>query len=193
MYFKNSAISLAVFIAAMCSYLYELLLAHAATALIGGLYLHYVLTFSVYILALGLGSYLPVRAHSASTVLILVELALTIVGGASVYLLYFLDAYGLSLEQIQICHLLLCFVIGVFSGFELPLLYQSFQNQKNSQAEITPTLLSADYLGMFCASILFATILLNFIGTKNSALLVGAINFLLCLWLIFQQRRVRNE
>jgi hypothetical protein len=76
----------------MCSLLYELLLAQTLSALLGNTVLRYNLTIGCYLGALGLGAILcGSRPADPVPRLIRVEIGLSVLGGVSVILFYFLD------------------------------------------------------------------------------------------------------
>lgn len=197
MQLKNLNVYVLVFLTALCSYLYELILAQTATSLIGGLYTHYVTTFAVYILALGFGSLLPVSKSKTLFQLLIVELALTFIGGMSVFLLQYTYDLNVSLFIIQATHIVICFSIGLLSGWELPLLYQDLENRKLHSANATAIILSVDYLGMFVGSLLFASLLIGYLGAMFSAVVVALVNLALVFAIAIQiknsHRKVKFE
>lgn len=185
-------------VVAMCSLLYELLLAQTLSALLGNTVLRYSVTIGCYLGALGLGAILcgerpanPVRR------LVRVEIALSALGGLSVVSFYFFDmvhryiystvAAGSWWEPVGGVGFLLAthaliVAIGLLSGFEIPLLLTLGERLRPGS---TNRVLGADYFGALIGSILFPLVLLRSLGLLATGFVVALLNAAAALALVF--------
>lgn len=142
--------------------------------------------------SMGIGAYLSKFFKNQSLdFFVSIEIALGLIGGISVPLLYFLFV-SVSPAILQTACLLVMFVIGVLTGMEVPLL--TFLNEDEEYKDNLSNFLSLDYIGGLVATMAFPFILLPFIGLFYSSLLFGIINILLGLWLsvVLSKRRTRS-
>jgi spermidine synthase len=157
-----------------CSIVYELILAQALSAFLSNTVLRYSVTIGLYMCSLGFGSLLAEKRFTQKPIqsLLAIELLLTLVGGGALVWMYFLDAFGLSRFTFSLSAHLLIIVIGILSGFELPLLMEMIR-QENTSVNIV---LAFNYLGAFVGTVLFAFLFYPVIGLVPSAFLVGSLN-----------------
>lgn len=118
------------------------------------------------------------------------EIALGLIGGLSVPILYFLFIY-VSPAILQAACLIIIFVIGLMTGMEVPLL--TFMNEDDEYKDNLSNFLSLDYIGGLIATLLFPFVLLPFIGIFYSSLLFGIVNILLGLWLSHRVLKKHNK
>jgi len=171
---------LAVFIAGLCSLIYELLISTTASYFLGDSIKQFSLTIGIYMAAMGLGSYLT--RYLPDDLLgwfVKVEVLLGIIGGLSVPILY----YGfdqLSVDSYQFLTLGITFLIGVLTGFEIPLLVRILKTYYPLKSNLA-YVLSLDYVGALFATLLFPFLLLPFVGTFKTSIIFGAVNIILGL------------
>ncbi|MER2491118.1 polyamine aminopropyltransferase [Catenovulum sediminis] len=177
-----------IFIAGLCSIIYELLIATTGSYFLGDSITQFSLTIGVYMATMGIGSYLS-RWVSEQTLLaqfIAYELVLALVGGSCVPVLYFSYAQDLPFQFISI---LLTAVIGVLVGLEIPLLSRLMEKHYSLKANLS-NVLSIDYFGALIATLVFPLALLPWLGVFKTSLLFGLLNLsiaLTLLWYFFQQ------
>lgn len=191
-------------IVAMCSIVYELLLAQTLSALLGNTVLRYSVTVGCYLGALGLGALLCSRGSGDSPRrLARIEIALSALGGLSVPLFYFLDSIqryvylnveaGSAWETMVPC-LFLVFThaviigIGLLSGFEVPLLLAIGEQIESGS---TNKVLGVDYFGALVGSLLFPLVLLRSLGLLATCFVVALVNVLAAMILVLWQRPAR--
>ena len=180
---KQAILFFAVFIAGLCSIIYELLISATATYFLGNGVLQFSILIGVYLFSMGVGAYFSqFLKHQPLTFFIFIEYLLGFVGGISVPLLYFAFV-EFSPTTLQIMALGIMFLIGVFTGMEVPLL--TFVNQEKSLEKNLSSVLSLDYVGGLIATLIFPFVLLPFIGLFYSSLLFGIINIGLGMMLYF--------
>ncbi len=190
-----SILIISIFIAGLCSIIYELLISTASSYFLGDSVKQFSITIGLYMAAMGIGSYFSrlIKTNLLSK-FIAVEILLGFLGGMSVPILYFCYAYT---DMYSLYMVIVILAIGVLIGLEIPLLTRIMQRYYTLKINIS-TVLSIDYLGALIATLLFPFILLPFLGTFKSSLFFGLINMgigFLNLWcfretLQLQRRRV---
>ncbi|NRB60519.1 MAG: polyamine aminopropyltransferase [Winogradskyella sp.] len=174
---KKALIPFAVFIAGLCSIIYELLISTTATYFLGDGVRQFSIIIGVYLFSMGIGAFLSkFLKDKPLQFFINVEFALGFIGGISVPLLYMLFVY-VSPMVLQISCLAIIFVIGLLTGMEVPLLTFALEesNIKNNLSNV----LSLDYIGGLIATLIFPFIILPFVGLYYSSLIFGMVNILL--------------
>lgn len=182
--FARIALLITVFICAACGLVYELSLVTLGSYLIGDTAAQASITLSVMVCAMGLGALAakPLR-HRAAAAFVGVELALATVGGLSVLALYaayaWLDLYTAALVLISI-------VIGALIGAEIPLLMELLQQiRRQAAGSAVADLFAADYVGALLGGLAFPFLLLPMFGQIRGSLIVGVVNAVAGLALIF--------
>ncbi len=116
---------------------------------------------------------------------IIIEIAVGIIGGVSVLLLY--PSFARGEELYYTTAFLLTATISFLAGLEIPLvtrILKDYQGIKDALAHI----LCFDYLGALIASILFPVVLLPTFGMLRTAFFVGILNLLAALVLSWEFR-----
>lgn len=179
-------------ILAFCSVVYELLLGQTLSAFLGNTVLRYSITIGLYLFSMGIGAYLLTgsrKAHPLST-LLKVELALALIGGTSVALLFILDSFGIpGILFSAIAHGFII-TIGVLTGLEIPLLIELRRLEKPDTAA---TVLGVDYLGAFAGTLCFAFWFYPQIGIITTSFAVAALNALAGCLLLFKKPLLKKE
>ena len=171
------------FVLAACSLLYELLIATSVAFLTGDTLVTYSLVIGLFLTGLGIGSYLAGK-YQQNTLgrLVKIELLLSLVGGCSVILLHL---SLIATPYFTLSWIVLTLLVATLSGFEVPLLTYLLKNHRNKSKEsFFATVLSFDYLGGLLASLLFPFLLIPYLGTVSTGLLVGLVNALCALYLL---------
>lgn len=192
-----------------CSITYELLMANTLAIMTGSYIWWQSITIGVYIGGLGLGSSFAGRTLDPLKELFWVEILLSVIGGMSVFALYFLHGgyhstdflfyiqndysspvyqqYNLILKSFFIFFVqLITFVIGFLSGFEIPLVMNIFKNQ--GRLGMDHKVLGFNYIGTLLGSVVFAFYLIPHVNVLAIAVIIGTVNILICFYLI--SRRV---
>lgn len=168
----------AVFIAGLCSIVYELLISTTSSYFLGDSVKQFSLTIGIYMAAMGVGSFLTRYVEGKELeAFVRAEILLGLLGGLSVPLLYLLFRFQTNV-QYQLTMLGLVFAIGCLTGVEIPLLariMKTYYPLKDNLANV----LGFDYIGALGATLLFPFLLLPFVGLYSSSLIFGSINLLL--------------
>ena len=180
------------FIPAFCSIVYELLLGQSLSAFLENTVLRYSVTIGLYMLSMGIGALSAegrfVR-HPVTT-LLKVEILLTVVGATSVLVLHLLDSAGLPGVVFSALAHGLIVLIGVLTGFEIPLLIE-LRNAETTNAD--SAVLGIDYLGAFAGTILFAFLFYPLVGLIPTAFIVASLNAAVGVALATQVGKVHTE
>jgi len=169
---------LSVFIVGACTIVYELLVGAISTYFLGDSVKQFALTIGLTMFGMGLGTSLSKMVHKELfTAFLWIELALALVGGLSVPLLY--GAFLVMPEQYWAAMALLVLVLGALIGLEIPLLTRLMERHAPLRVNIA-NVLSLDYLGALATTLLFPFLLLPCVGLFKSAVLTGLLN-----WLVF--------
>ncbi|MFC9895069.1 polyamine aminopropyltransferase [Nocardia sp. NPDC127579] len=172
-----------VFICAACGLVYELALVTLGSFLIGDTAVQASVVLSVMIFAMGVGALVakPLQRWAAPA-FATIELALAVVGGFSVILLYAAFAW---LKIYTGALVLVAFVIGALVGAEIPLLMVLLQRiRKQAAGSAVADLFAADYIGALLGGLAFPFLLLPVFGQVRGALVVGAVNAIAGLVLV---------
>lgn len=175
---------LTIFIAGLCSIVYELLISTTSGYFMGDSIKQFSLVIGVYMAAMGVGSYLSqfINDNLAEN-FVKIEILLGLTGGVSVPLLYFTFTRVTGTEY-QFIMLGLTAVIGVLTGFEVPILVRILKEQFTLKSNLA-YVLSLDYVGALLASLLFPFLLLPFVGTFKTSLIFGFVNVALGLFVYY--------
>ena len=171
-----------VFAVATCGLVYELIAGTLASYLLGDSVMQFSTVIGTYLFAMGVGSFLS--AHVERDLLgtfVRVEILIGLVGGFSAALLFVLFAH---VAAFRIPLYGTVGVVGMLVGVEVPLLLRILHG-RFAFKDLVARVFSFDYIGALFASLLFPLVLVPHLGLIRSALLFGAINVGVALWLLF--------
>jgi spermidine synthase len=173
-----------VLVIAVCGLIYELQAATLSSFVLGDSVTQYSIIIGLYLSAMGVGAWLSGFLERELTRSFLeIELAVALVGGLSVpvlYLLYTRPAVFLVLLYGTVL------VVGTLVGLELPLLMRIVRERLEFK-DVVSRVLTFDYLGALVASLLFPLFFLPQLGLVRTSLITGIINAtvgLLGTWLL---------
>ncbi|SDD17936.1 polyamine aminopropyltransferase [Glycomyces harbinensis] len=172
------------FAVSACGLVYELALITLGAYLVGNTATQASIVLSVMVFAMGLGALAakPLRRWPALSFAV-VEIALALLGGFSVMLLYAAFAWT-NLYSLPL--VLVAAAIGLLIGAEIPLLMELLQRIREQAAgSAVADLNAADYLGGLIGGLAFPFVLLPFFGQIRGALLVGAVNAVAGVLLVY--------
>lgn len=178
------ALLLTAFVCAACGLVYELSLVTLGSYLLGDTAAQASITLSVMVFAMGIGALIakPLRGHAAAA-FVAVELALALLGGLSVLLLYAAYAW---LNLYTTALIAAASVIGMLVGAEIPLLMELLQRiRRQAPGAAVADLFAADYVGALLGGLAFPFLLLPVFGQIRGSLLVGVLNAAAGLALVF--------
>ena len=175
---NKKVVIFSVFVAGLCSLVYELLISTTASYFLGDSVKQFSITIGLYLASMGLGSYLSrfIKTKLLRS-FIAVEILLGIVGGLAVPLLYLAYAYGTVFWPVVVG---LIMTIGALTGLEIPLLTRVMDEEESLDVNLA-NILSFDYLGALLATLAFPFVLLPVLGTFRASLVLGLLNLLIGL------------
>ncbi len=180
---ETKILILSVFIAGLCSIVYELLIATASSYFLGDSIKQFSITIGSYMAAMGVGSYFS-RLVSDENLLIKFikfELLLGMIGGFSVPLLYASFAYT---DYFQTSSVFLTLCIGFLIGLEIPFLSRLLEKHYSLKLNIS-NVLTVDYFGALIATLVFPFVLLPLLGTFKTSLFFGLLNMNIAVILLW--------
>lgn len=173
---QMSVLVVSVFVAGLCSIVYELLIGTISSYFLGDSVRQFSITIGLFMAAMGLGSFLSRNlGEGVLGQFVAVEIGLGLAGGLSAPALYY--AYAFT-DLYYPAMVLFIVTIGVLTGLEVPMLVLAMQRHFSLEKNLS-NILSLDYLGALAATLLFPFVLLPSLGTFRSALSVGAINLVI--------------
>jgi len=163
-----------VLVVAVAGLVYELVAGTLTTYLLGNSVTVFSLVIGVFLASMGLGAYVAKFIENQLVrALIVAELALAAVGGLSALALF--GAYAGLGEGYIVVLGVVCVVIGMLVGVEIPLLLRVLERRGNVRVVVSHVL-ALDYVGALIGSILFPLVLLPFLGLVRSSALFGLLN-----------------
>jgi spermidine synthase len=181
---EKTAIVIAIFIAGLCSIVYELLISTTTSYFLGDSIRQFSLTIGIYMAAMGLGSFFSklLPDSSLTVIFIIVEALLGLVGGCSVPILYYCFE-SFSRAEYQALMIGLTTIIGILTGFEIPLLARIMKKYYPLRVNLA-NVMSLDYFGALAATLLFPFLLLPMWGLFRTSVFFGLINVALGLFIL---------
>ena len=175
-----------IFIIAGCSLIYELLISSLSTYLLGSGVVHYSVTIGLFLFFMGIGAWLAqYRRTKLLEAFIQIEIALGLIGGLSAVILY--AAYAWS-QYYYPAMLIVIALISILVGMEIPLLTRVIEQGRGIRQGLSDVL-ATDYVGALLASLLFPFILLPYLGHLLTAFIIGAVNLLVALMVVWHFRK----
>ena len=181
----------ATFILAFCSIVYELLLGQTLSAFLGNTVLRYSVTVGLYMLSMGVGAMIVRRRVLRRPLLTLqlVEVGLTVLGGASVVSLFVFDGWGASQTVLSVVGHTYIIAIGILTGIELPLLIELARRVSKAPRD---RVLGVDYVGAFAGTLVFAFWFYPETGLVPTAFALATLNACVGVLLILHVGAVRR-
>lgn len=176
----RTGILAAVFVCAACGLVYELALVALGSFLLGSSITQVSLVVSVTLFAMGVGAVVakPLVQRPATS-FVAVELALAVVGGFSVPVLYASFAWlAIYTPAMLVC----ASAIGLLIGAEIPLLMELLQRLRAQRASrAVADITAVDYAGALVGGLAFPFVLLPVFGLLEGTLVVAALNVIAAL------------
>ncbi len=165
---------MSVFIAGLCSIVYELLISTTTSYFLGDSIKQFSITIGLYMAAMGIGAYIS-RGFKGALLppFVVVEIVLGFLGGISIPILYLV--YAAAADSYYAVMVLLVLGIGVLIGLEVPLLTRIMERYYTLKVNIS-NVLSLDYFGALVATLLFPVVIMPFVGIFRSSLVFGLVN-----------------
>ena len=188
---KYRLLMLTTLIISGCSICYELIISAVSSYLVGDSTLQYSVTIGLYMCAMGLGSFLSkYMKKDLFNWFVGIEIGVGLIGGISSLVLFLANLY---LEQYQLVMYAEIIVIGTFVGAEIPILTRIIEQDEENLRVTISSIFSFDYIGGLVGSIAFPLLLLPHLGYFATAFLVGSMNALAAIMIVFKYaKRIKD-
>lgn len=210
-----------IFVVSYCSIVYELLLAQSLTNVVGNSVLRYSITIGFYLFSLGIGSVFCKIDEKTKKIdrLIVIEIFLSIVGGISVIMIYFLDVFqkylhnfsqifgkgddsSLAIESVpwiastigvsgaELLFFILSSAVVMVIGFLSGFELPTLISIRNDEKSGTMNkVLGTSYLGALVGSVMFPIFLKPVLDVFTIAFYTASINIVAALLIIIFKKR----
>lgn len=169
-----------------CSIIYEVLISSVSSFLVGDSIKQFSITIGLYMSAMGLGSYLSKYIKNRLfDWFVLVEIGVGVLGGISTLVLFLSNIYFESYELIMYIEIIL---IATLVGLEIPLLTRIIESNTKELRITLSKIFSFDYIGGLIGAVAFPLFLLPRFGYFTIAFLVGSLNILVAIIIIYGYR-----
>jgi spermidine synthase len=206
------------FVVAFCSIAYELVYSELLTVFYGGTVLRYSITIGLYLFSMGVGSFLSAHLDDPAGNFLRTEVYLALAGPAGAGFMIALNSFPdatltvgrLALKEpltLGLAHVPIL-VVGVLSGFEIPLLNDLVEHRERTlfaalggiyprrivrgvlgtffsltepEGRSVSEVLGVDYLGGLAGTVVYALVLYPSYGLVVSVLVLGLLNGLAAL------------
>lgn len=167
-----------VLIVAVCGIVYELIIATVSTYLVGNSVYQFSITIGLFMLAMGVGSYLTkFIQRDLIDRFVLIEIAISLVGGISSTLLFIVFPYNVFYHPVMYGLIL---AVGTLVGLEIPVITRIVSQAGPIRSSLA-NVLTMDYVGALIGSVTFPIVLLPFLGLFRASFLVGLLNVAVAL------------
>ncbi|MCI8760998.1 MAG: polyamine aminopropyltransferase [Clostridia bacterium] len=176
----------------ICSIIYELMISSISSYLQGDSITQFSITIGLYMSAMGVGSYLSkFMKEKLFDKFVFIEISVGILGGFSSFILFLANIYTGIYDFIMYVLILL---IGILVGLEIPILTRIIENNQSNVRKNLANIFTFDYIGGLIGSIIFPLILFPKLGFITTTFLVGTINLLAAILIIFRYKKeVEND
>lgn len=176
----------------ICSIIYELMISSISSYIQGDSITQFSITIGLYMSAMGVGSYLSkFIKEKLFDKFVYIEISVGILGGFSSLILFLANIYTNIYDLIMY---VLTLLIGILVGLEIPILTRIIENHQSNVRTNLANIFTFDYIGGLIGSIIFPLILFPKLGFITTTFLVGVINLLVALLIIFHYKKeVEND
>ncbi|MCF8372491.1 MAG: polyamine aminopropyltransferase [Bacteroidales bacterium] len=179
---RSNILKLALFATGLSGIVAEYILSTLATYFLGDSVLQWTLIVSVMLFSMGLGSrFSQYLRKNLLQKFIFIEFALSVLVSYSSLAAYTISAFTVYNGFIIY---FLSILIGVLIGMEIPLVVRL--NEENEELRVNvSSVMEKDYFGSLLGGLFFAFVALPYIGLTYTPFILGMVNFLVAILLIF--------
>ena len=184
---KSNILKIALFATGLSGIVAEYILSTLATYFLGNAVIQWTLIVSIMLFSMGLGSRISKQFEKdLLKKFVFVEFTLSILSAFSALIVYVIAAYTFYTGVIIY---LLSIAIGLLIGMEIPMVIRLNAQFESLKVNVS-SVLEKDYYGSLVGGIFFAFVGLPFLGLTYTPFILGSINFivaLLLLWLLWRE------
>ncbi|MDY6969159.1 MAG: polyamine aminopropyltransferase [Spirochaetota bacterium] len=167
-----------IFATGLAGIVAEYIMATLASYFLGNTVLHWTLTVSLMLFAMGVGSRISknIRLPLLES-FVIIEFILSILCALSASLVYLLSAY---IQSIWPVIYIISIGIGILIGLEIPIATRLNDYFEELRINIS-SLMEKDYYGALLGGLLFAFVALPYLGLSYTPIALGTINFIIAM------------
>jgi len=187
---KSNILKIALFATGLSGIVAEYILSTLATYFLGDSVLQWTLIVSVMLFSMGLGSRLSKYFDTGLLIkFIVIEFVLSFMVAYSSLFAYSAAAYTIYTGLIIY---LLSIIIGILIGMEIPLVVRLNDEFETLRVNVA-TVIEKDYYGSLVGGVFFAFVGLPILGLTYTPFVLGTVNYLVALLLLFMLWRQLNK
>lgn len=185
---KSNIIYWASGIVSICGIVFEVLFGALGSYILGDGVKQYTLTISLFLTGMGIGASLSEKVmKNLVLAFVWVEFSVGLIGGFSSFTMFGITAFSPGSSALFLYFITL--LIGALTGFELPILIRKANDIGVQLNRSTARVLFSDYAGGLIGGLLFAFFLRPQLGLVKSAFLVGCINIIVAIIVLYLFRK----
>jgi spermidine synthase len=176
-------------IVSICGIVFEVLFGALGSYILGDGVKQYTLTISLFLTGMGIGASLSEKfLKNLIITFVWIEFGVAIIGGFSSFTMFGITAFApegtdtLFLYSITL-------IVGALTGVELPILIRKANEIGVTLNKSTARVLFSDYAGGLIGGVLFVFLFRPYFGMVKTAFLVGCINLLVALIVLYLFRK----
>jgi len=179
---KSNILKLALFATGLSGIVAEYILSTLATYFLGDSVMQWTMTVSIMLFSMGIGSRLSKYVNGNLLMkFIFIEFLLSVLVSYSSLIAYTVSAYTIYHGAIIYT---LSIAIGILIGLEIPLVVRLNDEFEELKINVS-SVLEKDYFGSLVGGVFFAFVGLPYLGLTYTPFVLGMINFLVALLLLF--------
>ncbi|WP_085991695.1 polyamine aminopropyltransferase [Oceanobacillus senegalensis] len=176
-------------IVSICGIIFEVLFGALGSYILGDGVKQYTLTISLFLTGMGIGASLSERVmKNLILAFVWIELSVGLIGGFSSFMMFGITAFAPAGTDAFYLYFITV-LIGALTGFELPILIRKANEIGVDLNRSTARVLFSDYAGGLIGGLLFAFLLRPQLGLVKSAFIVGTINVIIALIVLWLFRK----
>jgi len=176
-------------IVSICGIIFEVLFGALGSYILGDGVTQYTLTISLFLTGMGIGAAISEKVTKKLILsFIWIEYGVAVVGGFSSFTMFGITAFAPGSTDAFYLYLI-TLVVGALTGFELPILIRKANEIGVELNRSTARVLFTDYAGGLIGGLLFVLLLRPQFGLVKSAFLVGCVNVIVALIVLWLFRR----
>ena len=194
----SNILKAALFATGLSGIVAEYVLSTLATYFLGNSVFQWTMILSLMLFSMGLGSRLSkFMDEFLLEKFVIIEFALSILVSLSALLAYVVSIYSSFNDKLYIYSFeldgtviyMMSMLIGLLIGMEIPLVTRLNEAYEDLRVNIS-NVMEKDYYGSLLGGVFFAFIGLPFLGLTYTPFVLGAVNFLVAIGLLFQFRKL---
>lgn len=176
-------------IVSICGIVFEVLFGALGSYILGDGVKQYTLTISLFLTGMGIGASLSEKfLKNLIITFVWIEFGVAIIGGFSSFTMFGITAFAPEGTDALFLYFI-TLLVGALTGVELPILIRKANEIGVTLNKSTARVLFSDYAGGLLGGLLFVFLFRPYFGMVKTAFLVGCINLLVALIVLFLFRK----